>query len=583
MSAANVLSILRIPLRALGFVRQCGASRRSLGTMMALLAGKAGLDALSALLLAATLTALLALEQRSEGWHSHLKTFANEHLGGVVSPVLLLVVALVLCKGVMTPLLLALRGRLIDQWTLMVSVYVLEKELDTGVRQRPPVHAQGSNVAVNFIVPRILMGAILPSLDLLTEVIVVGVLLATLMALQPAATSMLILALLVAIGVGSLLSRKFIGRHGDLKIRLQTLMLRWVTDGVACLRELRLYQRVPAVLKRYRPVAKHFAKENARERTFMEVQSPTMELFFLLVLGAAVLVASAHSWQADLHALAIFSAVGLRLIAGFRRITTTLQAFKFVLPSLDYVTANRPSLAAKPLIEPAKALCDSKYLLVCESLCYRHIGAEQDVIRGLDFELVKGEWIALVGESGVGKSTFVDLLIGELQPCGGHIQWPASGGAHAGIGYASAVTTLIPGTLRDNVTLLGEQHSETELLEVLTTASIDSLLDRLPQGLDTPVELFEQRISSGERQRIGLARALLHAKSLLILDEATASLDQTTESRFLRGVRATRPDLAVLLITHRLSALRYTGRQLLMIDGKLQVFVPEPQSEPLMS
>lgn len=575
MSINKPVALLQIPSRALGFVRQCGASRASLTSMLLLLLGKASIDALSALLLAGVLALMLPVGRPMGGWYAQVEAFSYGPLHGVLSPMLLLVAILVLCKGILTPLLLWLRGWLIDQWTLLVSMSVLERELAPGVRQRQETHAQSSNVAVNFVVPRIVMGAILPSLDLLTEALLIGVLLSVLVALEPVATSMMVVALLVALCIGNGVSRLLMGARGDLKFRHQTLMQRWVTDSVACLREIRLYQRVPAVLARYRPVARHFSRESARERTFMDIQSPVMELFFLLVLGSAVLVASEGSGQADFHLLALFSAVGLRLILGFRRITSILQTLRFVRPALAQLTAVAPRAANEALIAPCEDESE-KQLLLCESLRYRYPGAGQDVICGLNLCLRKGEWTGLVGESGVGKSTLVDLLIGALQPLQGRIQWFCSGRAHAGIGYAGASTTLIPGTLRDNVSFLGEHCTDQQLAEALRIADIGSLLDRLPEGLDTPVEVFEQRISSGERQRIGLARALLHAQSLLILDEATASLDQLTESRFLEGLRTARPGLAVLLITHRLTVLRYTDRSLLMVNGALDEFIPDP-------
>ena len=198
------------------------------------------------------------------------------------------------------------------------------------------------------------MGAILPSLDLLTEALLIGVLLSVLVALEPVATSMMVVALLVALCIGNVVSRLLMGARGDLKFRHQTLMQRWVTDSVACLREIRLYQRVPAVLARYRPVARHFSRESARERTFMDIQSPVMELFFLLVLGSAVLVASEVSGQADFHLLALFSAVGLRLILGFRRITSILQTLRFVRPALAQLTAAAPRAANEALIAPCE-------------------------------------------------------------------------------------------------------------------------------------------------------------------------------------------------------------------------------------
>lgn len=574
MSLLKKTSLLWLPSRALCFVRQCEVSGASLVSMLLLAMGKAASDTLSAVLLAGALTLLLPVGRPAASWYAAVEAFASDQLNGSVSPMLLLVVGLILCKGIFTPILLGLRGRLIDRWTLLVSLHVLEMQLTLGREQRRNAHAQGSNVAVNYLVPRIVMGAIVPSLDLLTETALICALLTILMMLEPLPTAMLIAALLVALGLGGWLARKVTDGHSDQRARQQTLMQRWVAESIACLREIHLYRRVPAVLKRYRPVAELFSKESARERALMDIQSPVLELLFLLVLGGAVSIASRSTVQADMQVLALFSAMGLRLIVGLRRITTIAQTLKFSSPTLAELTATGSLVAEGPTIELLESDCASPALLICKSVYYSYPGANRDVIRGLNLTLQKGQWIGLMGESGVGKSTLVDLLIGELQPCQGSILWLGD----RGIGYAGAVTTLIPGTLRDNVAFLGVQDGDQQLLEVLGIVGVDSLLQRLPQKLDTPVEVFEQSISSGERQRIGLARALLHARSLLILDEATASLDQLTESRFLQQLRASRPELTVLLITHRLSALSYTEEKLLMVNGALDIFTPEPQT-----
>ena len=574
MKPVNPTPLFRIPPQALAFVRRCGASRSSLVAMFALLLGKAAIDAFCALLVAALLGALLPIGRAPAGWYAQVQTLWPGLLGSGVSALMLLVLALLVFKGVLAPLLSAARGRLIDAWTLLISLKVFERELAREAPQLRDSGVQDSNVAVNYLVPRIVMGTLLPSLELLTEMLVVGTLLSVLLVLEPTATAVMLAALLLAVGLGSALSWLLGGARAARKSASQVLMQRWVTDSVACLREIRLYQRLPAVLERYRPIARRFARATARERTFMDIQSPLMELFFLLMLVTCVLVASQSTWQADLHALALFSAVGLRLLPGFRRIVFSLQTLRFSRPYFEALTADASEPAPQPAANVASGTAQP--VLLCDALQYRYPQASHAVIRDLHLRIGQGEWVGLVGESGAGKSTLVDLLIGELQPSQGRVLRYSPHAERHSIGYAGALTTLLPGTLRDNLTFLGDSN-EPALREGLAIAGLDSLLARLSQGLDTPVREFEQRLSSGERQRIGLARAVIHAHTLLLLDEATASLDQLSERRFLQALRTARPTLAVLLITHRLSALQHTDRNLLMVNGALDSFTSAPQ------
>lgn len=582
MKFVKPFALLDLPPRALAFVRRCGASTSSIVSMLALLLGKAAIDTLCALLVAILLGTLLPTGRTSSGWYAQVETNWSAIAGSSVPALPLLVVALVLGKGVLAPLLSAARSRLIDAWTLIISLSIFQLELTRPVAQLSNTTAQGSNVAVNHMAPRIVISTLLPSLELLTESLVVALLLCVLLALEPLATAILLGALLLAAGVGGALSVMLNDIRETRRGESQVLMQRWVVDSMASLREIHLYGRVQAVLDRYYPVAKRFARAMARERTLMDVQSPIMELFFLMLLVLCVLVASKGSGQTELHALALFSAVGLRLLQGCRRVLFSLQTLRLSRPYFEEL-ASPDSLtrtpAAPPQQDAAPARAPHQPVLLCEALQYSYPQASQAVIRDLNLNIGQGEWLGLVGESGVGKSTLVDVLIGELQPSHGSLQWLDLPAERRTIGYAASDTTLIPGTLRDNVAFLGGGAEHT-LSEAIAIAGVDALLNRLPQGLDTPVETFEQQLSSGERQRIGLARAVAHARVMLVLDEATAALDQLSESRFLQALRAARPELAVVLITHRLSALRHTDRNLLMADGTLTDFMYSPGLDP---
>ncbi|QXI26279.1 ATP-binding cassette domain-containing protein [Pseudomonas vanderleydeniana] len=542
--------------------------------MLTLLLTKAIIDASSALLVAILLGTFLPAGRTPSGWYAQLEMQWQAFAGSGLSALPLLVAVLVLSKGVVAPLLSVARSRLIDAWTLKISLSIFQHELTRPAAQRSNTTAQDSNVAVNFMAPRIVIGTLLPSLELLTETLVVAVLLGVLLALEPLATAMLLGALVMAAVGGGVLSARLNNIRETRRGESQVLMQRWVADSISCLREIHLYGLVDAVLERYYPVAKGFARATARERTLVEVQSPIMELFFLMMLVLCVSVASQGSGQTELHAIALFSAVGLRLLSGFRRVLFSLQTLHLSRPYFEELTApdsaSCPAQApAQPLTAPTRA--SPRPVLVCEELQYSYPQVSHAVINNLNLSIGQGEWVGLVGESGVGKSTLVDVLIGERQPSHGSLQWIDLPVEHRTIGYAASGTTLIPGTLRDNVTFLGCSTEQT-LSEALAIAGVDVLLNRLPQGLDTPMDAVEQQLSSGERQRIGLARAVAHAQVLLILDEATAALDQVSESRFLQALRAARPELAVVLITHRLTALRHTDRNMLMADGALTDF-----------
>ena len=158
------------------------------------------------------------------------------------------------------------------------------------------------------------------------------------------------------------------------------------------------------------------------------------------------------------------------------------------------------------------------------------------VHRGLSFDLPAGGMTAIVGPSGAGKTTVFALLERFYEPQSGTVSvdgrdvaaWPLPE-LRAAIGHVDQEAEILAGTLRDNLCLAAPGASDDELAAVVTLTRLDGLLDRLPDGLDTPVGHRGVTLSGGERQRLAIARALLRHPRLLLLDEATSQLDAVNE------------------------------------------------------
>lgn len=556
--------VLYAPVQALALLKRCGVKSSSILTMFLLALSRVAVDTISAVLFAVVLYVLLGIGMGKPAWLGMLPTFFSTLSNEVL--LIVLGLALIVCKAILAPLLSRLRGQLVDRWALRVAMATLNAELMSRASDARQVHAQGRNITVNVTVSRVIMGGVFPSLDLLTEILIVTALLSYLswhLPMQGAA----LLGGLLATGILFVLLQRRLRRApvGQL-LSVQEQMHRWVTDSSAGLRELQLYGRIPEVLNNYRPLARTFAELTSHDRAQQDAQGPIVELAMLFLVGGVVFGLRHYAPQTDLAAVALCSAIGLRLLPAVRRILMALQGLGYVQGSIEQLHAllNRVRQTKVAAVTNIGNL-PSEQLLICEELYYSYPGATHAVLEGVNLRLGRGEWLGLVGASGAGKSTFVDLLIGQLQPTSGRLVW----GREPGIGYVGAITTLFPGSLRDNIVLFGPPVDDSGLIQALSIAGLSAWLARLPAGLDTPVAQFEQAISSGERQRLGLARAIVHAGDLLILDEATAALDDVTERHFVQSLKAARPELAVLLVTHRLSALRHTNRAVALQGGRL--------------
>lgn len=196
-------------------------------------------------------------------------------------------------------------------------------------------------------------------------------------------------------------------------------------------------------------------------------------------------------------------------------------------------------------------------------------------LQGVDLSLRSGTTTAIVGVSGSGKSTLVDLLIGLLLPKQGEIlidgvplteklrPWRNS------IGYVPQDAFLSNMSIRENLQWFCPDASEEDIWSALRVAAIESLVASLPEGLETVIGDRGVRLSGGERQRIVLARALLRKPSILILDEATSSLDSENEQRIQQAIESLQGKLTILVIAHRLSTVRKADTIVVLEQGRI--------------
>ena len=200
--------------------------------------------------------------------------------------------------------------------------------------------------------------------------------------------------------------------------------------------------------------------------------------------------------------------------------------------------------------------------IVMEGIDFSYDG-QRDIFKKADLEIRPNTTVAIVGGSGEGKSTIFDLLLGLWMPKSGTIRYgdvPHHDldyhSLRKRVAYVSQETTLFAGTLRENLDIGEKNFSERKIMDVLQAVQLGSLLEKLPQGLDTIIGENGIFLSGGQRQRVALARALLLDPDILILDEATSALDIATEEDILKAVfQRLQHTMTILISTHRLSTV----------------------------
>ena len=211
-------------------------------------------------------------------------------------------------------------------------------------------------------------------------------------------------------------------------------------------------------------------------------------------------------------------------------------------------------------------------------VAFKHQSASQNAIDDISFEVNLGETIAFVGPSGSGKTTLMKLLVGLYRPQKGSIFYNGDdensidfNDLRNQIGFVTQDTQLFSGTIKENLLFVHPSATDEEIMQALKKASCHNLLARADKGLDTLIGEGGVKVSGGEKQRLSIARALLRNPKLMIMDEATSSLDSLTEEEIASTVRQINvgKDIITILIAHRLSTIMHADRIFVLEKGNV--------------
>jgi ABC-type multidrug transport system fused ATPase/permease subunit len=278
--------------------------------------------------------------------------------------------------------------------------------------------------------------------------------------------------------------------------------------------------------------------------------------------------------------LAIFLSGGLRLTASLLPLQSALLTLKQSGPSamkaFELIYGGNASRNVR-LTAIDKTTRRNPVSVVLRDLSFEYGNSESEVLKDISLEIEKGSQVAFIGVSGAGKSTIADVILGLLDPSAGEVLIDGFHPQHLvdtepGIfGYVPQRPGMISGTISENIAL-GIHRTEVDearLLKAVQDANLFSVIEQLPQGLNTKIGNRKDELSGGQLQRIGLARALYSGPKLLIMDEATSSLDAESENEINRALEAMRGKVTVILIAHRLNTIQQSDEVFLVENGRI--------------
>jgi len=280
--------------------------------------------------------------------------------------------------------------------------------------------------------------------------------------------------------------------------------------------------------------------------------------------------------------LGIFAVSAFRIIPGASRILSSYQHIKYIEPTVklllkEFNFKNHNFKEKRNLSKNFNKSLKFEKEINLKNLSFSYPIRKEFSLSKISMTIKKGEFVGIIGETGSGKSTLINLLIGLLKPSEGSVDidglninenikdW------YKKIGYVPQSVYLTDDTIRKNIAfgLLEDDIDEVLIKQAVEKASLNKFIDSLPSGLNTIVGEKGIRLSGGQQQRIGIARALYRDPEILILDESTSSLDQSTEKRIIESVQLLKRKKTLVVITHRLIAVKNCDKIYFIDKGKI--------------
>jgi ABC-type multidrug transport system fused ATPase/permease subunit len=379
---------------------------------------------------------------------------------------------------------------------------------------------------------------------------------------EPLGTFVAAASLGIAMQLLGAITGKRMQRWGEMRFKLSALVTRHIHQGFGGAKDVKIRGREKYFIDQYDRYARGVAELSVRQIVMGQLPRMWLELVAVTTLCA---LAGTMLWQGRdsrdmVSSLGLFATAAFRLLPSVNRLALAIQNFQFGATGLVAIQNDLQLSSAFP---PASQPIEFRRLIALEGVVFRFPSAPVPALDGLSIEIPHGTAVGIIGGSGAGKSTAVDVLLGLLEPAEGRVTVDGVDirdnlrGWQTMVGYVPQSIYLCDESLRENVAfgVPPEEIDEQALERAIRAARLDDFVATLPEGLSTIVGERGVRLSGGQRQRIGIARALYHDPAVLVLDEATSALDTGTESEVMAAVNALHGAKTLVIIAHRLSTV----------------------------
>jgi ATP-binding cassette, subfamily B, bacterial PglK len=356
-----------------------------------------------------------------------------------------------------------------------------------------------------------------------------------------------------------------INRWGALRHYHDGKKTQWLTEGLSTIKYILISNQRDSFLDGFSTHVKKAAHNARNQKIFQEFPRLILESVGVIALGimSAVLIFQGKLIAEIFPIIAIFSFAAFRIMPSVNRMLVGLQTFRYAVPVMDIMLKefSHPQLKFNSiqLSHPVNRFKEIQEILF-KDIFYSYPLSDESQLKGVSVAIANGQFIGIVGKSGSGKSTFLDILLGLLQQESGDIiingqatsfnvdKW------NSNIGYVPQEIILTDNSLKNNIAF-GVLESDIDLIKIQSAISLSNLnevVEQLDEGIDSNIGEKGVRLSGGQIQRIGIARALYNQPDIIVFDEATSALDRQTELEVLDAIASLRGMKTIIMITHRI-------------------------------
>jgi ABC-type multidrug transport system fused ATPase/permease subunit len=497
------------------------------------------------------------------------------------------VCGLIISKSLIAVVLLWFATRRFARYELALGGRLFETYVGSSWTERLKRNSADLVRLVDGSVNVIIAGMLLPGATLLGEALSFVAVLSVLAIAQPLVA---VISLLYLGGVGALLYFWVTRRSreaGAVTLRYSLRSSRLITEMVGALKEITLRDRLGAVGDVVRDNRRQVARARGNAVFLKEVPRYVLEASIIggfLLVGIAGFLTGGTTGA--ITAVALFGVAGFRIAPSIVRFQGVVNQVQMAVPHAERVLAEiarseeataraSDALDTTTPPEPLRAL-------TFESVSFRYSAEADTAVRDISLSLPFGSVAALVGASGAGKSTVVDLMLGLLNPSGGRVLVEGDTGDpvaldqltrwwRRSVAYVPQEVSLFDSTVAQNVALTWDHRDiDRDLVrEALAQAQLLDVIESREGGIDAPIGERGLALSGGQRQRLGIARALYAQPLVLVLDEATSALDTTTEAAVAAAIAGLRGSTTVVSVAHRLSTVQNADQIFFLSDGAL--------------